>query len=288
MVITDSQFKEKLIETFKAFDTFCKSHDIKYYAGYGTLIGVVRHHGLIPWDDDIDVLMLPEDYNKLCSFRGKVEGHYDIVDSRDKGYWLFDIAKFVDTNTTLWEYEDRPCITGVYIDIFPLSESTYNEGADILKEYRYLSKKVERSMMKHSVNELTNIIKNRNWGRLKTLIYDVLCRQFFRGYWRKKYEECHKRIKEGKGEYYLCYESMYGERDILRKEWFSSTIDAEFEGMTMKIPSGYDAFLTQVYGDYMKLPPAEKQVTHHAHYFLDLNRRWTLEEILESKKRRGL
>ena len=287
MVITDSQFKEKLIETFKAFDTFCKNHDIKYYAGYGTLIGVVRHHGLIPWDDDIDVLMLPEDYKKLCSFRGKIDGHYDIVDSRDKGYWLFDIAKFVDTNTTLWEYEKRPCVTGVYIDIFPLSESSYNEGADVLKEYRYLSRMVERTMMKHSVKEFVNAIKNRKWGRLKSLLYDEICMPFFKEYWRKKYDECHKRMIERKGDYYLCYESMYGERDILKKEWFSSTIDAEFEGMTMKIPSGYDAFLTQVYGDYMKLPPAEKQVTHHAHYFLDLNRRWSLEEILESKKRLG-
>ena len=119
---TDVLFKNKLLETFKAFIEFCNEHGIKYYACGGTLIGAVRHQGLIPWDDDIDVWMMPDDFKKFCSYRGKIQGHYDIMDGRDDNYWLLSVAKFVDVDTTLWEEEEYPCVTGVYIDVFPLYE----------------------------------------------------------------------------------------------------------------------------------------------------------------------
>ena len=132
---SEIEYKKKLLETFKAFDAFCRKHDINYYAAYGTLIGAVRHKGLIPWDDDIDVLMLPDDYNKFCSYRGNVDGHYDIVDSRDENYWLLTLAKFVDMNTTLWEMEEYPCVTGVYIDIFPLYENDHDQAVKLKTQY---------------------------------------------------------------------------------------------------------------------------------------------------------
>ena len=105
---TDVLFKNKLLETFKAFIEFCNEHGIKYYACGGTLIGAVRHQGLIPWDDDIDVWMMPDDFKKFCSCRGKIQGHYDIMDGRDDNYWLLSVAKFVDVDTTLWEEEEYP------------------------------------------------------------------------------------------------------------------------------------------------------------------------------------
>lgn len=281
---TDQEFKNILIRTFQAFDTFCREHEINYFAAYGTLIGAIRHKGLIPWDDDIDVWMMPDDYKKFCAFRGKVEGHYDILDSRDDGYWLFDLAKFVDTTTTLWEYPNHPCVTGVYIDVFPLAECNYEEGLPLKLSYQKLSYLVERAMMKHSLHELFTIVKSHNYRELKFFIYDIVCMPFMKRVWKTKYNQCLCRIKNSQGDKYISYESMYRERDVFEKKWFSKSIKTKFEDMTISIPSGYDALLKHIYGDYMTLPPEEKRASHHTHYFLDLHRRWTIEEIKEYKK----
>ena len=68
-----SPIQKVLLETFKAFVQFCKENDIKYYAASGTMLGAVRHKGFIPWDDDIDVFLLPEDYEKLLSFKDNLK-----------------------------------------------------------------------------------------------------------------------------------------------------------------------------------------------------------------------
>ncbi len=284
---TEKQFKKKLIATFYEFDNFCKSHGIKYFAAYGTLIGAIRHKGLIPWDDDIDVWMLPEDYNKFCNLKGKVDGHYDIVDSRDEGYWLYDLAKFVDTNTTLWEFESLPCITGIYIDVFPLAACSMPFAIEIKKLYDKASYLVERSRMKHSNNELINIFRQHDWRELKFFIYDIICMPFMKNVWKRRHNEYQNEIKNGKGDMLISYEAMCREKNIFEKQWFENVEFADFENIKITIPSGYDKILTQLYGNYMELPPEEKRISHHSHYFLDLERRWTINEIKELKNARS-
>ena len=88
-----NDFQEKLLEVYRSFQELCKIHDIHYYAYGGTLIGAIRHHGFIPWDDDIDVLMKRPDYEKFCSLRGKVDGHYDIMTEDEDNYWLLSLAE---------------------------------------------------------------------------------------------------------------------------------------------------------------------------------------------------
>ena len=74
-------YKKSLLQTFKAFDCFCRKHGITYYAGGGTLIGAVRHRGIIPWDDDIDVLMLKEDYDRFIALKQECSNSdYRILD----------------------------------------------------------------------------------------------------------------------------------------------------------------------------------------------------------------
>lgn len=281
---TASAFKVKLIETFKAFDEFCNLHNIKYYATGGTLIGAIRHKGLIPWDDDVDVWMLREDYNKFCSFRGKVDGHYDIMDSRDENYWLLSLAKFVDTSTTLWEIEHYPCVTGVYIDVFPLDESDYDSALALRKEYDRTSLNLTYAMTSYSSRQF----KNAFWGGHFYLFFKLLKDTF---YYRPRYNrylaeynECVRKIKELKGDYYVAFDGLYGQKEIYKKEWLSEIIRLPFENIMINAPKYYHEILSQIYGDYMKLPPKEKQVSHHSHYFLDLDRRWSIEEIKNIRK----
>lgn len=284
----DNRFKNALLVTFNAFDEFCRVHDIKYFAAYGTLIGAVRHNGLIPWDDDIDVWMLPNDYEKFRSYRGKVGGHYEIMDDRDENYWLFSLAKFVDTDTTLWESEHFPCITGIYIDIFPLKECDLESGISLRREYDKTSYNLTYALAQHPFSQfLTLLLK----GNLKMIVeyakekfyYRPRCKEL-----QKAYDACVKKIEESKGNMYASFDGPYGIKEIFKEEWFFDIKRAKFESFEINIPSGYHEILLQLYGDYLQLPPEEKRVSHHSHYFLDLDRRWTIDEIKAYKRKHWL
>lgn len=279
---SNKQFKEKLLKTFKAFDFFCKKNNIRYYAAYGTMLGAIRHHGFIPWDDDIDVYMLRKDYDKFCTLKNKVGPHYNIFDINNKNYWLLSLAKFVDIDTTLWEFEDRPLILGVYIDVFPLDEINTDQTLCLKDEYDKISFLVIRSMMRHTKSQYVhNIFHPRTeWKMLFDTFY--YCKR--KTYYMEKYKSCVKKIKSLKGDFYVSYDGPYGTGEIMKKEWFADTLNVPFEDYSMIVPFGYDAILTKIYGDYMKLPPKSEQVSHHNHFFLDLNKRWTIEEILNVSK----
>lgn len=286
---TPADYKKALIETFNAFDEFCHNNSIKYYTAGGTLIGAIRHKGLIPWDDDIDVWMLREDYDKFCSYRGRLEGHYDIMTEEDENYWLLSLAKFVDTSTTLWEDPRFPCVTGVYVDVFPLDECDYESAIILRKEYDRVSNLLTRSRANYSMNQLANVLIH---GHLRELFRNIITVLYYKpkhDIYLQSYNDCVKKIRQCKqGDYVVAFDGLYGLKEIYKKEWISDTLRVPFENIMIDIPIGYDSILTQVYGDYMSLPPENKRISHHEHYFVDLNRRWSIEEIKENLKNNHL
>lgn len=274
----NQKYKEKLIETFKAFDKFCQKHNIKYYAAYGTAIGAIRHKGLIPWDDDIDVYMLRPDYEKFCSLQGHVNDKYDIMNINNDNYWLLELAKFVDTNTTLWEFEEFPLILGVYIDIFPLYEIDTEENAIMMKqEHDYYSTRIEEGMKHYSIKKILSSLKHPRYT------YKCLLSKYYYRYKLhrniKKYLSWIKKCSKIKGNYYISYEGGYGLGEMMNKEWFKESIKVPFEDTFINLPIGYDGILKGLYGEYMSFPPKEKQKSIHGRYFLDLSQRYTLSEV---------
>ena len=278
------RYRKKLLETFRAFDSLCKKHSIRYFAAFGSLIGAVRHNGIIPWDDDVDVWMLPEDYERFCSLRGKVEGHYDIMTEEDKDYWLHLLVKFVDTDTTLWEAEEYPCITGVFIDIYALYECGQENALKRKKEFDKYVAFFRRSMRHYS---LRNIISPLYHARVRVfyeVMKDVLLFKPMHTFYKRKYGSFLDMIKHESGDRYVCFAGDCGEREIFKKEYLDKVVKLSFEGMEIDAPAYYDLILTQIYGDYMELPPEEKRKSDHPHVFLDLDRRWEIKEIRKYKK----
>ena len=142
----DSQLNNSLLTLFKAFIAFCHEHHLTYYAAYGTALGAVRHQGMIPWDDDIDVWMPRKDYDKLLSLRSHLNGtNYEIIDIKDKGYYLY-FAKFCDRNSTIIEREGE-ALMGLYLDIFPLDNYDNHKG---------------KLSLIHISDELQNLFFNRD------------------------------------------------------------------------------------------------------------------------------
>lgn len=280
-------YKRVLINTFKAFDTFCLENNLKYFGGGGTAIGAIRHHGIIPWDDDIDVCMIREDYNRFLSLKGKLDSSkYRIVDTSEKGYYL-PFAKFIDSNTTLWEYEEKKCLIGVFIDVFPLDHTDGNKAKIIPFREKYMANCV-RYARGFEDNFCETSLKKLKSKNIKDTIYwlmNVLYYKPFHFFYKYKFKKNESIIRNGKGNYLLNFYSPYPiERELFPAEWFQYQITLPFESITIKLPNGYDNMLSQLFGDYMKMPPVEKRVTHHSHYFCDTTKKWELNEILEKRK----
>lgn len=278
-------YKQKLSETLKAFDKFCNENNIKYYTAGGSLIGAVRHKGQIPWDDDIDVWMLPEDYDRFCSFRGKVKGHYDIMTEEDENYWLRLLVKFVDTDTTLWEVEEYPCITGVYIDIFPLYECRAEEALNQKATFdKYLSF-FRHSLKRYSIRKVLSSIYHGQFRLFIEITKDVFYYRPMHPFYQRRYDRFLREIKNDKGDKFVSYAGDYGAREIFDKNLFIDTVRLPFEDMDISAPAEYHRLLTQLYGDYMQLPPKEKRISNHPHYFMDVEKRWSKKEIKKYKRR---
>lgn len=272
-----AQYKEILLNTMKSFMNFCENHGIQYVAAYGTVLGAVRHKGVIPWDDDIDVIMDRANYEKFLSLRKNTDlGNYEIIDIHNEGYYL-PYAKFCDARTTIWEVKTFPFVIGVFVDVFPIDEVSLNEEDSyrMLLRYKETFGRYQQSL-KHY--ELKNVLSLRGLKSfLKTICYS-------KKRLKKKLVALESVVKNYKGEYRMCYISdLPFERAKMKKIWFDNYIEAPYEDFKIRIPEDFDGFLKQCYGDYMQLPPEEKRVSQHFHYFVDLEHRLTIEEIKKIK-----
>lgn len=273
MEYNQEKYKEILKQTFRAFAQFCKSHDIQYVAAYGTMLGAVRHHGCIPWDDDVDVYMKREAYEKFLSLRKDASlGGYEIIDRHDAGYYL-PFAKFCHRDSSLWEERLYPYMMGVFIDIFPLDEASDNEQCRKLKKkyskafdhYKYACQDYRWSDI-HSFHDFKRWRRNKYW-------------QLMRKRAIRKMDELEARLKKVEGASLLYYRSLLPfERSLFPKEWFDHIVEQPFEDGNISILASYDAYLTMCYGDYMQLPPVEQRVSVHDHYYVDLEQRKSIEE----------
>lgn len=131
-----NQYKKKLLEMLNYLNEICEKHSLNYYAVGGTLLGAVRHKGFIPWDDDIDVCMPRNDYDRFAEIVNSDNRNYIVETpySKAKDY-CYSVSKLYDTSTTLVEGIKYQTKRGLYIDIFPL-DGIGNTLNEVNKNYR--------------------------------------------------------------------------------------------------------------------------------------------------------
>lgn len=258
--LNDKELKAKLVEVLAYFDSVCQKYGIKYSLIGGSLIGAIRHKGIIPWDDDIDVIMLPEELEKFKKALKKEKSKkYKLLEPNKNGSF-YSYPKLVSTDTILDEFQQKDIPDyGVYIDIF----SYYN-----IYEDKAFQEKFFRDYTKYHTGLYMTNAKHSAWPRnpkyrIKYYWYNV---HFWVNYTQKIVDLYESLPKEPTG-FLISNDPTYGlEHDVIPTEWTDEFIRVPFENIEVSIYKNYDDILKVVFGDYMKLPPKEKRKTHHSYY----------------------
>lgn len=265
--LTTEELKERELKILKFFHNYCEENNLTYWLSAGSLIGAVRHKGFIPWDDDIDVGMPRKDYMRLIQIFPKegIDGLKLLTPFNQKDCPI-TFGKLYDTKTVKMddEVEEKYQKYGIDIDIFPwdYAPSTMEQINYFYKKqyYRFkvflgivgkyrkekkLSKTVIKTFFMTGCKLLAKInIINANKIALKM---NNAADQFDNGkYWCSSMQPLGRKAK-----------------GVATKESFDELLLVDFESEKFFIPKGYDEMLTNIYGDYMKFPPKEQQVTHH-------------------------
>lgn len=255
-IIGINELKRIQLDLLIDIDKYCTFNHLTYFLAYGTLIGAIRHHGYIPWDDDIDIAMPRPDYDKFVANYKSKDGFYRVVTHKKDNRYTKPFAKVYDDRTIINEYMYHQHDYGVYVDVFPIDGIDPNRKQ--IKNSGWLIKLLNTKLA--ILDSKRSISKNIVMALGKILLLPITVDDIINKMEQNAtiYSYANAKLVAN-----IAY-SVYGEGDIIDKEALSSTIDGTFEGHSFKIPTGYDKYLRNIYGDYMKLPPVEKQVTHHS------------------------
>lgn len=240
------QHQLRMLEMLKYIDGVCRKHDIKYWLCSGTLIGAVRHGGFIPWDDDVDIEMLREDYKKFVKVMAtELQTDYVLqTHETDKGYFapygklrdLHSCIKEENSNDLHYKYQ------GCYIDVFIMEPSSSRFLSRVGGGIWYRLLAVPNSKLH---GKLRGIYYPVAYLLVYGIIFPVLR---FMSFWRHR--------KQYRLTFGSCFYKPRDLRDIFPLQTLS------FENYAFPVPGNYDDYLKKIYGDYMQLPDLEKIKSH--------------------------
>ena len=278
----DDAFKKKLLETFRFTIDFLEKHNIRWYAAGGTAIGAVRHRGMIPWDDDVDIHIPREDYERLSEVSEELEGtKYEFVSLHTDSEYYLPSAKIMDKTTTVWESPVYGSSVGVYVDIFPMDQCDYDrtEYSRKLKAYSKHRTNMQLAFSRYSIAEAVRNIRERHFGCLYNGMRSILRPYAFRERYRQKFIDVEHMFDKKNGDFLVTPTGVYGVKEHYEKRWYDDYTMLPFEDFQVRLPKWYHEYLTMLYGDYVMLPSARKQVSHHARYYVNLKEHLDVEEI---------
>lgn len=273
-VITMNDVQKKELEVLKEFIRVCEKHNLTYFLIGGSALGAIRHKGFIPWDDDIDVGMPREDYDKYLELQHEYDGTpYFIQTFKTDPCYVYNFAKLRDSSTTYIEYiyKNFRINHGVWIDIFPIDGISKKmvEPKKLAKKIRHLWVQVWLAFLP----ALRRKVRKETW--FKDILLNIVAGLFYifdiAHYRNKKIERIVHKIPFAES---VMAGNCFGfnmKKEAMDSNIFRSVIKVPFEDIEVNIMKDYDTYLHNIYGDYMTPPPPDKQVGHHYNRGLDLN-----------------
>lgn len=258
--ISPEEMKKVELDILKKVAKICNDNNLRYCLASGTLLGAVRHKGFIPWDDDIDINMPRADYMRFLDIMDKNKyENLKAVSLYNSEDYPYNFSKVIDTRTVLIEDDitGRKEI-GVYIDIFPMD----GLPSDIESSNKHYKKiRFYNTLRGLSVSKF---VKSSKWYKTvpRFLLYK-LSRAIGHRAILKRVDKIAMKYDFDKCEFAGVAVAGYGARERIHRDGFAKFINMQFEDGYFNAPAGYEEYLSSLYGDYMKLPPEEKRVTHH-------------------------
>ena len=250
----------------KDFIKICEENNLNYYMYAGSLLGTIRHKGFIPWDDDLDVIMFRDDFEKFKKIFPTLNNpKYDLLSNEINEDYFYYFAKLMLKNTKIeaeWN-KQLSLHVGINIDIFVLddiSDNKFSRKCQIWKSFFYNRLLITSNLkldnlpffiklISHTLYYILKLFKLNNSRLMKKSL------RFLNEYSNKN-SECVFDISANLNEYPL----------IFKKSDFGKGKKSDFEDMKVNVPENYDEILTTLYGDYMQLPPEEKRYNHMAEH----------------------
>ena len=268
-----SEQKEIEINILKAVDDFCEKNGLRYYLCGGTLLGAIRHKGFIPWDDDIDIIMPRPDYERFHELFNNDNNQYRIHSVLTSPNWTSTFALIEDTRTVkIYSDFNKESTTGISLDVFPMDGSPENKF--VRRLYWEFMNIIERiAILSHQKFCVSKHFSDKdvNYVGIKTVLrtgLKFLLIPLARLTIPLKLDLLINKIGSSFDVDSSTFIGVvtfphYGFKECVKGKPFLKIKKRVFEGMMFNTPDGYEEYLSNLYGDYMKMPSEEKRVSHH-------------------------
>ncbi|MDD6919875.1 MAG: LicD family protein [Eubacteriales bacterium] len=256
-----------ILDIYKEIKKVCDKNHITYYGSSGTCLGAIRHKGFIPWDDDMDIDIPIEEFDRFLEVAKKELPEYlEIYSPFERSHFPHLMVKIIDKRTTFIEkaflkYEDS--WSGVWIDIIPICGVPKN----ILARKLFYAR-IWKSMYLDLYYREDYL--GSHFVFLQKMIKNFILKNRDTNFYMRKQLELVKKHSFKKASYVMDVGFFHFENWTSKKCWFDKRKEVEFEDTTIFVPSETDAYLTKQFGNYMEIPKKEDRIIHHG--FIDLNR----------------
>lgn len=259
-LMTEKESKKELVKMLEYFDSLCRKNDIKYSLIGGSMIGAVRHKGMIPWDDDIDIILDIENFNKLIkAFKNESNETYTLYHYGVSNSFFFPFCKLINNNTYVEEKTEHLDVEdyGLFLDIFTYNYTSNNK---YFRFFHFKCIKFINSLLSLTDPNASGIsYKTKMFRYLKIIISKFLGTRFL----HRVQSMIINKYNNGNTDYVVSNWPVYGyKKEIQNSNDIKKYVDIEFDGIKSMIFENYDNILRNTFNNYMELPPEEKRVNH--------------------------
>lgn len=265
--LTPAQFRKMQLtelDMLVEFDRVCRENNINYVLFGGSLLGAVRHHGYIPWDDDADIGMLREDYNKFKAHMNEMNPdicYFQDHDTDPEYRWGYGKLRRTNTVYVRVGQEHLKCKTGIFVDVFPMDDIPLTVFGQIIQDLHCIC------LRKILWSKVAKKNTSGFWKLWFSIISNIPVSVPFNGFSRyanRSRNSSKNRVRclsfPATGTLYK--KNPISERYGMPKSWFTDRAEYWFEGKKFYSSRDYDTVLKYIYGDYMQLPPENKREQH--------------------------